>query len=140
MKKYLLWALLFFVKHSFAQNRDELAIRNSMSIQENSWNAGDMETFMSTYWNNDSLLMVGSNGPTYGWQNILARYKKAYPDTVVMGKLHFNILQVKALSKEYYFFLGKFFLSRSIGDLKGAFTLLFRKINGHWLIIADHSS
>ena len=140
MKKYLLPLLLFFIQHSFAQNRDELAIRNNMSIQEKSWNAGDLKTFMSTYWNSDSVMMVGSKGPRYGWENILNNYKKNYPDTAAMGKLHFDILQVKPLSKEYYFVLGRWFLTRSAGNLNGTFTLLFRKINGHWLIISDHTS
>jgi hypothetical protein len=47
---------------------------------------------------------------------------------------------LKRLSKEYYHVTGKWFLKRSIGDLSGHFTLLFRKINNKWVIISDHSS
>jgi hypothetical protein len=52
-----------------------------------------------------------------------------------MGKLDFEILQIKLLSPEYSFVLGKWHLKRSIGDAGGHFTLLFRKINDKWLIV-----
>jgi hypothetical protein len=36
--------------------------------------------------------------------------------------------------------VGKWYLTRSIGDIGGVFTLLLRKVANRWLIIADHSS
>ncbi|MEP6846325.1 MAG: DUF4440 domain-containing protein, partial [Panacibacter sp.] len=61
-------------------------------------------------------------------------------DTTTMGKLDFTILDLKLLSSDYGFVLGKWHLARTIGDIGGYFTLLFRKINGRWVIIADHTS
>jgi ketosteroid isomerase-like protein len=57
-----------------------------------------------------------------------------------MGKLSFDLLEVKKLSPEYYFVLGKWFLKRSIGNTGGYYTLLFRKIKGKWVIVVDHTS
>lgn len=57
-----------------------------------------------------------------------------------MGKLDFDILEVKRLSAIYYFVIGKWHLARSIGDLGGHFTLLIKKFNNKWLIVADHST
>ena len=57
-----------------------------------------------------------------------------------MGNLTFEFLKVTKISAEYYWVLGKWFLKRSVGDVGGHYTLLFRKINGKWLIVADHSS
>jgi hypothetical protein len=31
-------------------------------------------------------------------------------------------------------------LKRSIGDVRGHFTLIWRKIKGRWVIVSDHSS
>lgn len=123
-----------------AQPKDETAIRAVMEKQTNQWNKGNIDGFMETYWNSDSLVFVGSAGPNYGWQRTLENYKKHYPDAAAMGKLNFEILSVKQLSAEYSFVLGKWHLTRTIGDVGGAFTLLFRKIKGTWLIVADHSS
>jgi hypothetical protein len=57
-----------------------------------------------------------------------------------MGILHFEGIRLKKLSPDYYFVLGNWFLKRQIGDVHGSFTLLVRKIDGRWQIIADHSS
>jgi hypothetical protein len=121
-------------------NKDETAIRNLLDSQTKAWNRGDIEGFMKGYWQNDSLMFIGKSGVTYGWSNTLKNYKKSYPDTTAMGKLSFEVLQVRQLSSSYYHVVGKWFLNRSIGNLSGHYTLLFQKIKGIWVIIADHSS
>jgi ketosteroid isomerase-like protein len=85
-------------------------------------------------------MFIGKNGVVLGWQSTLDNYKKGYPDTAAMGKLSFDIIQVKKLSPEYYFVVGKWMLKRTAGDLSGHYTLLMRKLKGQWKIIADHSS
>ena len=132
--------LLLVSVNVFAQSKDEILIRHLLATQTEAWNRGDVTSFMDGYWENDSLMFIGKNGVTYGWTNTLNNYEKSYPDTTAMGKLSFNILSVKKLSKKYYHVVGKWSLKRSIGDLSGHYTLLFKKVDGHWVIIADHSS
>lgn len=138
------WCLVFlcmgFVQILHAQTGDEKMIRDLLERQTRDWNRGDIAAFMQGYWENDSLMFVGKNGVTYGYQKTLNNYKKNYPDTAAMGKLRFNILEVRKLSATHYFVLGKWMLTRSIGDLSGHYTLLLRKIKGKWTIITDHSS
>jgi ketosteroid isomerase-like protein len=134
-------ALLLLVCGSLAaQSKDELAIRKLLDTQTDAWNRGDVEGFMKGYWENDSLMFIGKSGVTFGYTNTLNNYKKGYPDTAAMGKLQFTLIQVKKLSREYYHITGRWFLKRSIGDIGGHYTLLFRKIKGSWVIVADHSS
>ncbi len=141
MKKLIVISLVAFLFiAASAQSRDELLIRASMAEQLRAWNAGDINGFMNTYWHDDSLMFIGKNGITYGWQNTLNNYKKGYPDTAAMGKLNFDIIQVKRLSTVYFSVVGKWHLTRSIGDIGGHFTLLFRRIKNKWVIISDHSS
>lgn len=123
-----------------AQSKDEQAIKNLMGKQETAWNKGDIEAFMLGYAKNDSLLFVSKSGVNYGYQTALEHYKKGYPDTAAMGKLHFELLQLKPMGSEHYFVLGSWHLTRSIGDVGGYFTLLFKKIKGEWFIIVDHTS
>lgn len=125
---------------SIGQSKNEKAIRKILDIQTASWNKGDLENFMIGYWESDSLMFIGKSGITYGYINTLNNYKKGYPDTTAMGKLAFTIITVKRLSAKYYHVVGKWHLKRSIGDLSGHYTLLFKKINGSWVVIADHSS
>ncbi|MEP7229484.1 MAG: DUF4440 domain-containing protein [Ginsengibacter sp.] len=130
----------FIYTSTFAQSADETSIRKILSNQEDAWNRGDINDFMQGYWKSDSLLFIGKSGVTNGWQKTLNNYKKNYPDTAAMGVLNFELLQLKPLSAEYYFVIGKWHLQRTVGDLGGHFTLLFKKINGVWLIVTDHSS
>lgn len=140
MKKLFFLAILFTSTVANAQSRDEQAIRKLMDDQSAAWNRGDIDGFMKGYWENDSLMFIGKSGVTYGWSNTLKNYKKGYPDTAAMGKLTFTLIRVKKLSDKYYYVIGEWFLKRSIGDVGGHYTLLFQKIDGHWVIIADHSS
>jgi len=140
MKSVLLFFFMLPALYSFAQSTDESAIRQTLGEQVQAWNEGNIGRFMKTYWENDSLMFIGKGGITYGWQNTLNNYKKNYPDTIAMGKLSYTILKISRLSPEYFYVVGKFHLQRSIGDLNGHYDLLFRKINGRWVIIADHSS
>lgn len=116
------------------------AIRALLQKQTSSWNQGDLDAFMTTYWQSDSLIFIGKRDPTYGWQATLDNYKKSYPDTTAMGKLAFNILELKPLASDVYFVVGKWHLQRTIGDLEGHFSLIIKRIKGSWKIIADHSS
>jgi ketosteroid isomerase-like protein len=140
MKQLLLLLCLATGMTGFEQPADEVAVRKILKDQTEAWNRGDVESFMNGYWRNDSLMFVGKSGITYGWNKTLDNYKRNYPDTTAMGKLAFQIISAKNLSPQYFHVIGKWHLQRTVGDLEGHFTLLFKKINGRWLIIADHSS
>jgi ketosteroid isomerase-like protein len=139
-KIFIVLLAILFTINTAAQTVDEQMIKDAMTEQLNAWNAGDIDRYMETYWHSDSLMFIGKNGPTYGWDKTKANYKKGYPDTVAMGKLDFEIIHMKRLSVMYYSVVGKWHLKRSIGDVGGAFTLLFKKIKKKWVIIQDHSS
>ena len=94
---------------------------------------------MAGYWPSDSLMFVGSD-ITYGYDSTLARYQRRYPDRASMGQLRFEIVKQQSLSADAYSVVGKWFLTRSVGDIQEHFTLLFRKINERWYIVQDHSS
>lgn len=141
MRCAVLFFLLFFCfSAAHGQSKDEKAIRAILAEQTKAWNRGDLHGFMQSYWKSDSLLFIGKSGVNRGWQRTLDNYKKGYPDTVAMGKLAFDIIEVRKLSGYYYHVVGKWMLTRSIGDISGHYTLLMRRIKGRWVIVADHSS
>ena len=141
MKKLLLPALLFMAIHSSAQTRDEKQILAILEKQTQSWNCGDLRGFMNGYWKSDSLMFIGKSGVTYGYDQTLANYKKGYPDMDAMGELKFDIIKMTKLAPDAYYVIGKWHLKRDKeGDIGGHYTLLFRKIKGQWVIVADHSS
>ena len=140
MKRIFILAAIVLPLFVSAQTNDVAAIRKVLQLQTEAWNNGNIDEFMKGYWKSDSLKFIGKSGVTYGYNETLSGYKKRYSDTIQMGKLFFDLLEIKKLSPEYYFVVGKWFLKRSVGDIGGYYTLLFRKINGKWVIISDHSS
>jgi len=136
----LFCCFLFTAFATLAQSADEQAIRKLMDEQTKGWNRGSLDEFMNGYWNSDSLEFIGKNGISYGYAQALANYKKDYDSPEKMGQLFFTLLQLKRLSPEYYLITGKWFLKRKAGDVGGIYTLLFRKIDGQWVIVVDHTS
>src|SRR3982750_1106312 len=101
---YLFTGLIYILPLRLtAQNADETAIRKILDDQTIAWNNGSIENFMKGYWHSDSLTFVGRNGLKYGYTSALENYKKSYPDTAARGKLYFDILQIKRLSRAYYY-------------------------------------
>ena len=139
MKLPILLALLLLSLHGLSQSRDEQEIRKLMSDQTLAWNRGSLDDFMKGYWNNDSLMFIGKTGISYGYNTALNNYKKSYSNKDLMGQLFFTLLSLKKISADSYFIVGKWFLKRKTGDIGGIYSLLFRKIGGKWVIVADHT-
>ena len=135
--------LLFFILFNFSNTpatHDETIIKNKLLEQAKCWNRGNIDCFMQDYWNSDSLMYIGKNGVTYGWQNTLDNYKLKYPTKKEMGQLTLTVVSLKKLDKNHYFMVGKWFLAREVGNIQGHFSLIWKKINDEWVIVADHSS
>lgn len=139
MKSIFLTLLLFVSISNYAQSNED-QIRTVLEAQVKSWNCGDLRGFMKGYWQSDSLMFIGKNGITYGYEKTLANYRKSYPDMDAMGELKFDILKMTPLAADTYFVVGKWMLKRDSGNVGGHFTLLMKKIKGKWVIVSDHSS
>ncbi|MFN7119135.1 MAG: YybH family protein [Saprospiraceae bacterium] len=140
---FLLFTALFFSIGLWAQtaeSKDFQAVRQVLATQQDAWNRGDIDAFMQYYWQSPDLQFIGSSGPTYGWQNTLERYKKTYSNRDLMGTLQFDILNLNQRSKKVISVLGKFTLQRKNDQPSGYFLLIFQKIKGKWIIVADHTS
>ena len=132
-----------YCQASDSQANQEAAIRGVLAAQEKAWNRADVVTFMEGYEKSSELSFSGTSGVTRGWQNVLERYRKRYPDEQAMGKLNFTEIEVRLVGAEAALVLGRFHLTRSEkagGDAAGHFSLVFRKTTAGWRIIHDHTS
>ena len=133
----------FVLMHSFNSLQAQGARQSILKVLEDqriAWNQGDLKTYMEGYWHSDSLVFIGKNGPKYGWDNTLANYQKSYPDVNAMGYLDFANLHITLLHNKFAYVSGSWKLTRTKDELKGYFTLLFKKVKGKWVIVSDHSS
>jgi len=119
---------------------DERVIRDVLTTQQAAWNRGDIPTFLQGYWNSPDLTFAGSDGFVRGYDGLLQRYQKSYPNTEAMGQLDFSGLEIRSLGADSAMVLGHWHLRRPIGDAGGVFTLIFRRFPAGWRIIHDHTS
>jgi uncharacterized protein (TIGR02246 family) len=119
---------------------DREAIRAVLGAQQTAWNRGDVDTFLVGYWRSPELTFSGSSGVARGWDGVLARYKKNYPDRAAMGQLDFSELEFRFLGPDAALVLGRWHLKREKDDVGGVFTLVWQRFPDGWKIIHDHTS
>ena len=139
MKKIILF--LFLVQGNLQAQAVLDPIFKTMYNQVAAWNQGDIPGFMAGYWNNDSLMFIGKKGISYGWKTVLENYQTSYSSKEKMGVLDFSSINLNYLSADAAFVTGKWTIHyEGKPDVGGWFSLVFRKIDDHWLIVADHTS
>jgi uncharacterized protein (TIGR02246 family) len=120
--------------------KPEEAIRAVLTAQQAAWNRGDIRAFLEGYWNSPDLTFAGSDGIVRGYDGLLDRYRKSYPDKAAMGELDFSGLETRMLAPDAALVLGHWHLKRAAGDVGGVFTLVFRHFPAGWRVIHDHTS
>ncbi len=122
----------------------ESDIRAVLDAQVAAWNRGDVEAFMVGYWKSEKTTFLSSSGVSRGWQALLERYKRSYPDKKTMGTLAFSDLEINMLGRDAAFILGHWALDREKDGKPdhpgGVFTLVARKFPDGWRIVSDHTS
>lgn len=116
------------------------AIRAAMQAQVEAWNRGDLVAFMQGYWRSDRTEFVSAQGVQRGWQAVLARYQRTYPNRTAMGRLAFDHLEVTQLAPDAALAEGQYHLFRGRGEASGVFTLIWRRVPAGWRIVLDHTT
>lgn len=114
-------------------------IRAVMDMQVEAWNRGDIEAFLEGYWKSPDLLFASRGTFSRGWDPLLERYRKSYPEGK-MGRLSFDDLVIRELGRDSAWVTGFWRLEMEDASPHGAFTLLFRRTEDGWRIIHDHTS
>jgi ketosteroid isomerase-like protein len=143
---FLLAALSVFAVLSLSssaklpESDDAAAILTLLNDQTAAWNRGDIEGFMNGYWNSDQTEFVSSEGVSRGWQALLERYRRSYPDRKAMGHLTFSNLEIRVECSTAAYAVGEYHLQRETDNPSGVFTLNFTKFTEGWRIVVDHTT
>jgi peptidoglycan/xylan/chitin deacetylase (PgdA/CDA1 family) len=73
--------------------RARAEIEAHLQAQSEAWNRGDLEAFCAGY--DEEALFLTPSGTTRGSARILERYRKRYPDGDAMGRLSFDVLEIR---------------------------------------------
>lgn len=118
----------------------EEEIKLAIGEQQDAWNTGDIELFMSWYKNDPEISFTTSGGVLKGYEKLLARYQKSYPNQKKMGRLEFELLEYIPAGEDHAVLVGKWILYRSEDTPQGYFSLLWERTEDGWKIIHDHTS
>ena len=123
-----------------AQQVAKQQVEQVLAEQAKAWNQGNIEGFMEGYAKLPALRFASGGTVTRGWQETLDRYRQHYPDRATMGTLSFADLETTLLSANAAVVFGRWKLHTEKGDPGGLFTLVVRKTDVGWRIVADHTS
>ena len=121
---------------------DELAVIKVLTKQENAWNRGDLNEFATGYKNSPDTLFIGHQ-VSRGYEQMLADYRRNYPNKDAMGTLSFTELEAHILDEHYAVVVGHYHLDRGKkagGNAEGIFSLVLEKTDAGWKIIVDHTT
>ncbi len=119
---------------------DRYVLERVLMDQQAAWNEGNIESFMRGYWKSPRLRFASGGNVTHGWLETLRGYHERYPDRAAMGRLSFELLEINLLSDDNATVFGRWSLMRANDRPGGLFTLMFKKIEGEWKIVSDHTS
>ncbi len=115
-------------------------IQSVLTAQQDAWNRGDIDAFMSGYARSASTVFVSEDEVRRGWKTVRDRYRVKYSDRAKMGTLSFSDIEVTMLSPDAAVVLGRWRLKRANDEPHGRFTLVFKHLPEGWRIVHDHTS
>ncbi len=115
-------------------------IQSVLKAQQDAWNRGDIDAFMSGYVRSASTVFVSEDEVGRGWETVRDRYRVKYSDRAKMGTLSFSETEVTMLSSDAAVVLGRWKLKRAKDEPHGRFTLIFKRLPEGWRIVHDHTS
>jgi beta-aspartyl-peptidase (threonine type) len=128
-----------------AQDSPDDAIRAVTGVLERQaadWNKGDLDAFLTGYWNSPKVVFQSGGQRLDGWEAMRQRYRRRYQAAGrAMGRLEFSSLDIEPLGPQAVLARGHWRLSMPDGTKPGGlFTVIFRKLPEGWKIIHDHTS
>lgn len=126
----------------FTASRQQLDVVKIILAQQNAWNKGDLDAYLSHYKDAPDTQAVLAN-LVRGIDNIRSAYKQNFPSKDSMGAIEDTDIEVKVLGDNYALATGKYHLNRpkkSGGAVEGTFMELFEKTQAGWQIIFSQST
>jgi uncharacterized protein (TIGR02246 family) len=126
----------------FTATRQQLDVVKIILAQQNAWNKGDLDGYLSHYKDAPDTQAVLAN-LVRGVDNIRAAYRQNFPNKDAMGEIEDTDIDVRAMGDSYALATGKYHLNRSKksgGAIDGTFMELFEKTPNGWQIIFSQST
>lgn len=122
--------------------RDRAQILGVLTAQAEAWNRGELEAFLAGYWRSDRTVFASGDKVHHGFAAMAERYRTAYATREKMGTLTFSGLAFEQLEGDRAVVTGSWELVLAGSEKRpgGVFTLIWRRFDGGWKIVHDHTS
>lgn len=121
-------------------NGDEKAVRDVILGLEQSWNAADMDAYLSAYRQDESMSLTYGNSIVQGWDALATLFRTSYPDEARMGKFTIHSLEVTFIEQHAAIVYGNFthvFIDETI---MGGFSHVLVREGERWKIQHERTS
>ncbi len=118
------------------------AIIKVIDMQKNAWNSGDLDTFLTGYYESPDTSYTSGGQEYWGYEALRQKYTKSYGTSRdTMGTLEFSELKVIDVGADSAYCVGHWHLERKEKQpLEGVFTLVLKNTSAGWKIIHDHTT
>jgi uncharacterized protein (TIGR02246 family) len=126
----------------FTATRQQLDVVKIVLAQQDAWNKGDLDAYLSHYKNSPDTQAVLAT-LVRGVDNIRNAYRANFPNKDAMGSIEDSEVEVKALGDNFAIATGKYHLTRSRkagGAVDGTFLEVFEKTPNGWQIVYSAST
>ncbi len=116
-------------------------VQQLLESSADAWNRGDLEGFVGDYARDSGTTFMAGGTVQYGFDWIYGNYSGWWDLGDERDSLRFESVAARALGSDHILATARFVLFR--GDsvtASGPFTLVWRRIEGEWKIIHDHTS
>lgn len=122
----------------YDQAATRAALVSLLGEQNAAWNEGDLDSYMAGYVRGEALRFASGGTVQRGWQATYDRYQARYGSSAAsMGHLSFSEFETEQVGPDTAIAHGRWRLDRNGETMGGLFTLVFKRIDGEWLIVSD---
>ena len=125
-----------------AASTAKAAIGRVLDDQTAAWNRGDLDGFLTGYWDSPKVVFMSGGTRHDGFAAMRDRYRQRYQaEGKSMGRVTFSEVEVEPLAADVALVRGRWGLVLPDGGKPGGlFTLVFRRFDDGWKITHDHTS
>lgn len=126
----------------FTATRQQLDVVKIVLAQQEAWNKGDLDGYLSHYRNSPDTQAVLAT-LVRGMDNVRNAYRASFPNRDAMGAIEDTEVEVKPLGESFAIATGRYHLTRSRkagGNVDGTFIEVFEKTDAGWQIVYSAST
>jgi len=116
------------------------SIRELTAKLQSDWNSGDMDGYLSAYWNSPEFSLMFGNQSLRGWEAVSQMFRGAWSTEEAMGDFTAKDIVLRPVAPDLVISSGAFTHVFPAETVEGSFTQVWKLVDGNWVIAHEHTS